>query len=979
MPFKGTKRHHGNHHHGNRQNGLAQPGKKIEKVGRERSNGQLDVSATTPSHLSTVTRRLPRRHESLTGSEAAFTDVAQTREEVVTAGDDSEALEELYDSQEDIQLHETSPLPELHHPNKPRRIDVNIAGDPAVHVDRGPLILAVTILKSCPVADTLALLIILLQIPAAVLTIVNLLYVALTLVPPTTSNIPSLPSLSDVYQSSGGTLSLVTIALADVLFFVGWIFLWSPLQDLTIDFAQAMIAISLGGRLTSRRSESRSTWLCIVILTLSHFGRCKCLRLPSSSSRFLSVGSSRSLRFTLWGLNLPYPTVNPQEGWLRASLAVHVLAQVTIQSLRQWLSQPGKIKASNTDIKRPSHSSSPSATHVHKSGSRMMTPKTIDFRTIQSEPQVLDLNSTQPKDSREVFAQKLRCQGIYVRIFQPLWAAIASTKTIIMREYYSRNGEDASSSTRERDATNLGSAPFQSEEGRVWATRITTTEIFLETSFFDPLEKLVPESNSENVLHVDGPAATALPPVHVLVNHILWPSVRIFEIKKDHSENDENKGHWAIEIFRLTPGKCYQCLIFRTENHQTVDYMHLTTKKIPANPANASSPRTALKKAIAATEAKLEEEKAAIKKIRKEHKVQITTLKKEVDASNARYVHSGSNDDRQRQRLLQIGQHIRQAEDAAAQVSSQADAMEQVPEHDLSGSKESKENRDAIRKRHSKARAELNEATRQSDRQIAAMQSEAASLQQKRERVQARQNKLKDQYERMSNAKAQGPNGKNTMTVGATHSTTTDEQRQTTEQHFISQSQHLHENLKEIQLGSQQLWQQVRAIESAWDQQQQLRANSAPTTPEGTLPGTSSMMGNRSRPTSRFGNFVFPPPGLPPPQPTVPSSTASSRTTPGHHREGRARSSSMLSNVSGVTDLADYPAAVTAAEMMHNGGILSYASNSRENTRNDVGGYGGGGGRSRSGSHRDQPSPFPPKQNSASPFAQIKGPSPVWR
>lgn len=318
-------------------------------------------------------------------------------------------------------------------------------------------------------------------------------------------------------------------------------------------------------------------------------------------------------------------------------------------------------------------------------------------------------------------------------------------------------------------------------------------------------------------------------------------------------------------------------------------------------------------------------------------------------------MHSGSNDDRQRQRLLQIGQHIRQAEDAAAHVSSQTEAMGQVPEHDLSDCRESKESWDTIRRRHSKALAELNESARQSGRQIAAIQTEAANLQQKRERVQARQNKLKDQYERLSNAKTQDLSGNDLTTV--VH-TSKDEQRQITEQQFIRQSQNLHDSLKEIQLDSQQLWQQVHAIEAACLDQQQ-RANSAPTTPEGNLPGT--MMGNRNPPSARFGNFVFPS-GLPT-KPIMPS-----RTTPGH-RDGRARSSSMLSNVSGLTDQVDFPVA-TGDRMMVN--EKSFASHER--TRND-GAY--GGRRSRSGSHRDPSSPFPNQQSS--PFAVGKGTSPVWR
>ena len=588
MPFKGSRRHHANHH-GNRQNGLAQPGKKIEKPARQRSNGQLNTSAaiTTQAHLPSTSRRTSKRHGSLTGSDGAFTEGAQSREDLVAAGDDSETHEGFYNSQEEILEQDISTSARLDG-QQPRRIDVNAAGNPAVHVDRGPLFFAITILRSCPLADTLALLIILLQIPAALLTVVNLLYVALTFVPSTTSNIPSLPSLAYAYQGSGGMPSFVTVALTDVLFFVGWMFLWTPLQDLTLDLAQAVIAVSLGGRLTSRQRGLMSTLMCLGIVILSHFGRCKCLQLPSSST-FLPARSPHVVRFTPWWLSMKYPTFNPQGGWLRTLLAVHVLAQATVRVFRQLLLRPEKSISSNTHMNRQSDGSTPSATNMETSGNRTMTINTIEFDRMQSQPTRTPGPNPRNLRDREAVAQKMRRQGMYVRIFQPLWAAVASTKTIMLREYYSRNNEDAVGAAA-RDANNLGNASFQSEEGRVWATRITTTEISLETSFFDPVVKPTTESENEDVEHAnDSTAAATAPPFYVLVNREMWPSIRVSEVKKDHSGNDDKIGHWAIEIYGLKPGSNYTCIIVRSENNHIVTSMHLTTQQISA-PDGKSSP-----------------------------------------------------------------------------------------------------------------------------------------------------------------------------------------------------------------------------------------------------------------------------------------------------------------------------------------------------------------------------------------------------
>lgn len=368
---------------------------------------------------------------------------------------------------------------------------------------------------------------------------------------------------------------------------------------------------------------------------------------------------------------------------------------------------------------------------------------------------------------------------------------------------------------------------------------------------------------------------------------------------------------------------------------------------------------TTLKTSIAAAEAKLEEEKASIRKARKDHKVQTANLKKEVDASRTRFAHSGSNDDRQRQRLLQIAQHIRQAEDATAQVSSQTEAMGDVPEHDLSDCRESKENWENARRRHSDARTELNNLTLKTDRQMASMQAEAANIQQKRERVQARHSKLTDHFERVNNANIQGLSEKDRKTAAQMAK---DDDRHAIEEQYIEKSQSLHESLKELQLSGQQLWQEVRAIENAyWEQQQ--RTVSAPTTPEGNLPGTT--MPSRHPIPTRYNNYVFPHPaasGLPA------QATMLSRSGSGY-REGRARSSSLLSNLSGLTDFVDAPT-VPPGDMI----INSMGYPNREVPRSD-GGF--SGGRSRSGSHRDSSSPFPKPNSPFGPGGQ--GPSPVWR
>ena len=70
-----------------------------------------------------------------------------------------------------------------------RRIDVNSAKNPAVHRDTSSLSILITVLRSCPLYDTIAILIVLLQIPPTFLTIIHLLFATLTFVPPSNGEI----------------------------------------------------------------------------------------------------------------------------------------------------------------------------------------------------------------------------------------------------------------------------------------------------------------------------------------------------------------------------------------------------------------------------------------------------------------------------------------------------------------------------------------------------------------------------------------------------------------------------------------------------------------------------------------------------------------------------------------------------------------------------------------------------------------------
>lgn len=449
---------------------------------------------------------------------------------------------------------------------------------------------------------------------------------------------------------------------------------------------------------------------------------------------------------------------------------------------------------------------------------------------------------------------------------------------------------------------------------------------------------------------------------------------------------------------------------------------------------------TTLKKSVAAAEIKLEEERNGVKRLRREHKSHLANLRKELDTVTARFAASGSGDDRQRHRLQQIGQHIRQAEDATAAMCSQTEAMGEVPEEELSEWRESKKTWEAARKRHTEMQEELDERAMQLDRQRSSLQSESSAMQQRRERVQARQAKLKDQHDRLNEVKIPSQEEKERAAAASINEDEEQHQRMNVVDQYNKQMQQLHHNLQDLYLSNQHLWQQIRSIEMAYrdqQQQQQQLVTSAPS--QAPLPsllpphliesGFSGVGGlaNTTIPYSnlpRYGNYTLPAiPSASPsssiPSPHMPLSSTSptssrSAVAAAVYHDGRVRSSSMRSSRSAFPEYMDSTSTApssTVAGQNFDPVINGMDHVTREMARGGEIASGGGGaaaaggagmvnasgndGRSRSGSHRDaSTSPFSMSMASSSsarshpvyptppphpPTSTMgKGSSPVW-
>jgi hypothetical protein len=255
----------GNQHNTRHENGVVAPGKRISK---QKSNGHLNGSADATSHPNGVptasvptartTSRLPDRRTSA-GPSSTNNRPQPTAEPPQVSLDAVEVLPNGIN-------HANGSVEHTH-----RKIDVNAAKNPMVH-DNSIWHFTLTVLGSCPLGDCIAILIVLLSLPPTIITVTNALFALLTFITPTgSSSIPT--TFHEIFQGSGGTPSLATIFLTDVIGLVLWLVLWQPLQALSIELAQAMVATQLGGGNASKKKGSDRTLLCMGIVTASHVAR----------------------------------------------------------------------------------------------------------------------------------------------------------------------------------------------------------------------------------------------------------------------------------------------------------------------------------------------------------------------------------------------------------------------------------------------------------------------------------------------------------------------------------------------------------------------------------------------------------------------------------------------------------------------------------------------------------------------------------
>ncbi|KAI6781225.1 ubiquitination network signaling protein-like protein [Emericellopsis cladophorae] len=638
-----------------------------------------------------------------------------------------------------------------------RQIDVNALKDVNVHRDQGPLELAATVLKALPMQDTLAILIILMHLPALSLLFIYAVFALLTFVPPVTLNSYVSINFAEILDGTATTPAPVTLFTMDVMFFFFWLFLWHPLQELMQDLAKPVIAITLGGGTGSRDGASRGITTTFFWVMLHHI-------LRGTQSHWARIARHIPDNWPVpaafhepWKLHEEHYETKGLIGWAKSLLAVHILTQGTIRAIKKWYLRRERENKDGKDGGDP-EVGKPHGSTDNAADATLATPE-------------IEINAQQTS-APPLVSKKRRKQSAQIRLQQPLWAALASTKIVFMKEWELSNTSREQAGSNATDVHNLGNAPFERQERQIWIVYVGSDEVHFNTSLF-PHEHL--EEDSVQGSKDDSIPTTAQKlsgqPLYVRINNAFWQPTRMYPLDAPGGETEEEEegARWTGAIYGLRPTSKYvvefvdrsnDTVLFKT-SIRTVSEPQRETEAGTAAPPNGQhslqpdSPATTLKTSIAAAEARLTEEKNRLKTVRKEWKSRINNLKKDIELADNQLSSAGNSDEKYRQKIRQQETQKSQAEREAQALVDQLKNYDAAPE--LTDRKKKVEKLyGAEKKLYDGEKKDFEEFKSKLDKEVKAKELEHSNLISKVNKIKTRINKIETELANITDANTRG-------------------------------------------------------------------------------------------------------------------------------------------------------------------------------------------------------------------------------
>lgn len=848
MPRSAATARRGHHHSSNRhENGVVIPGKRVTQ---QKSNGYLNGSLSSGGSSSSSSQV-----DLCSSSDpSAAATVAATRVNGAADGSKMEGPEQSYvngDAKGNVEM-------AYGHSNGTAAPNGTIAGhissrstEKVAWVPKktaqsspiNPLLLASTILKSCPMFDTIAILIFLLQLPPMVLTLVQFLFASLTFMPPGGASAGSLTSNFDIFQGPAGTPSLGTMIAMDGFCLLVWgLFMWTWAQNFALDLAHVQVAITLGGGGAGKNGGVNA--LCVGIVLLLHLVQSKGIQ-DFVVGHLLSAKLVGPDLMSRWSHLIPSEfrrtATQSSPSWIRSLLAIHILAQAGTAMARRSMAKNRSPAPSRFGKRVDTEASAGSQTQIDsafESGASAAS-------ALAADGQVVTSSAWKESKDRLTSAKKRRRQANQVRSRQPFWAALASTKVTVMREY--EHSRAVSKTTRGIPMTEDDLQGITLDDGLIWITSVDSSSIkFAAGDLASPDDPTSPTGCEDGPLECED-----MEPFYVCVNGAHWATATVCKVP------DQQKGlsavTWHGEISGLAPNCAYSCSFVRSDTDEEICSMSVKTPPTPDAEQAAtssvstrpfhrpSSPTTTLKNSITNAEVKLNEKRTRLKKAKTDHKLVVSKVRKELDNYNNR-LNSGNDENRQKQRSLQLERNIRQTEEATAVLETQLDNMENAPEGEQEKWSFQKAAFDGQVELLNSAKEEVTAARMAGVQEISTLETELSSSAQKHERLQGRKARVNEQYERMISANAQGLNERERR---AAEQFAREQEQARLQATFIEQFAIITRSVQNYQMRTNQLWKQATAIEEAIQrQQQQMLMETGPLTPEGSLPGTTAQPEN---------------------------------------------------------------------------------------------------------------------------------------
>ncbi|RMZ87037.1 hypothetical protein DV736_g5740, partial [Chaetothyriales sp. CBS 134916] len=916
-------------HNNRHENGLVGPGKRVTK---QKSNGHLNGNpkASVPSQSS-----LPQGLQSqlVNGSrpEAQPSTSAESSADcpagsVVPPALETQASESSYEAntaEENAKRLEAANRSIM---TAQRRSDTHLA-KPKASPDISALHIATTILKSRPAADTAALLIVLLSLPSMLLTIVQILFAALTLMPGAGfSPFSSLWSLFDLFHGSPGVPSISVMAWVDIILFFAWLILWNWAQHFALDLAQIHIAITLGNG--SQGKSNSANGFCFIIVLLLHTIRSRAVR-HFAMQHFIPTSFLSATQLGQYVQYLPKDiefgdTPGPPSR-LKSLFAIHIIGQALITLVRKYVASTQATV--NTKSRKRSTVDLSTAGAIEPSASEAGGPAASSGVDFPPPP----TSSLRDGKEKGISAKKRRRQANHVKSRQPFWAALASTKVHVLREVEHNKGLPNVPSNQDGSVDN--------SQDQVWVTNVGPSSIHFEAAFTKP-----EPGDPESML----PAGSK--PFYVTINGARWHSVSIEPNRKPCS--GEPPSQWIGEISGLAPDCPYTCSFICTDDDSefamvTVKAPALEDRDAPAVMApipsrqstRPSSPTTTLKNSISAASDKLNEARKRLAQQKKQHKMAHNKVDRELDSLNGR-LKSGGDDNKLRQKLLQTERNMRQTEDSTNTIKEALETLETVPEDEAIEHTSRKKAYEEQRALLAQANEALSKAKLEADNDMSCVTNELSTITSRKDRLIGRHAKLGEQYDRITQANIQGLNERERREAESNARESEYRRREADLQTAIAS---LRVDIRRASSEATDLWQRIELLEKQlFPEGQKVTHASGPLTPEGELPGTRPQV-QSGRPLA-FGSFNAVPTTLGPDPQASPFLAYANTLTDGARRprSDTNRSLGALSSYSDFDDADPIPPMPSSIEFDVDGRKGSGSSQGKNNGSPAAGVIGGG-------------------------------------